>query len=42
MIGYSLGRGRVVDIGLPGFASSLAHRVEAQKLLGNVWSLLSR
>jgi hypothetical protein len=42
VIGYSLGRGRVVDIGLPGFASSLAHHVEAQKLLGNAWSLLLR
>ncbi len=42
VIGYSLGHGRVVDIGLPGFAASLAHHLEAQKLLGNVWSLLSR
>jgi hypothetical protein len=42
VIGYALGHGRVVNIGLPGFASSLAHHVEAQKLLGNVWSLLSR
>ena len=42
VIGYSLGHGVVVDIGLPGFASSLAHQVEAQQLLGNVWSLLSR
>jgi hypothetical protein len=42
VIGYSLGQGRVVDIGLPGFASSLAHHVAAQKLFGNVWSLLSR
>jgi hypothetical protein len=42
VIGYSLGHGRVVDIGLPGFASSLAHDAEAQQLLGNAWSLLSR
>ena len=42
VIGYSLGHGVVVDIGLPGFASSLAHDVEAQQLLGNAWSLLSR
>jgi FlgD Ig-like domain len=42
VIGYGLGRGIVVDIGLPGFASSLAHQVEAKELLGRVWSLLSR
>jgi hypothetical protein len=42
VIGYALGQGRVVDIGLPGFAASLAHHVEAQHLLGNAWSLLSR
>jgi hypothetical protein len=42
VIGYSLGHGLVVEIGLPGFASSLAHHVGAQELLGSVWSLLSR
>jgi hypothetical protein len=42
VIGYSLGHGRVVNIGLPGFASSLAHHPEAQALLGNAWSLLTR
>lgn len=42
VIGYSLGHGLVVDIGLPGFASSLDHNVEAKELLGSVWSLLSR
>jgi len=42
VIGYSLGHGFVVDVGLPGFASSLAHNVEAKELLTRVWSLLSR
>jgi hypothetical protein len=42
VIGYRLGHGDVVDIGLPRFASSLAHEVEAKELLGRVWSLLSK
>jgi hypothetical protein len=42
VIGYGLGHGIVVDIGLPGFASTLAHEVEAKELLGRVWSLLSK
>ncbi|HEX5194517.1 MAG TPA: hypothetical protein VFW09_17105 [Solirubrobacteraceae bacterium] len=42
VIGYGLGRGIVIDVGLPGFASSLAHEVEAKELLGRAWSLLSR
>ena len=42
VIGYRLGHGDVVDIGLPGFASSLAHEIEARELLGRVWSRLSK
>jgi FlgD Ig-like domain len=42
VIGYALGHGFVVDIGLPGFAGSLAHSVEARELIGRAWSLLSR
>jgi hypothetical protein len=42
VIGYSLGHGVVVDIGLPGFAGTLSHNAEAKQLLGNAWSLLSR
>jgi hypothetical protein len=42
VIGYSLGHGRVVNIGLPGFASTLAHHAEAQRLLGNAWAMLLR
>ena len=41
VIGYRLGRGDVVDIGLPGFGSSLAHNVDAQELVARVWKLLS-
>jgi len=42
IVGYRLGRGSVVDIGLPGFAGTLARNVDAAELLGSVWSLLSR
>ncbi len=42
VIGYSLGRGSVVDVGLPGFGSALAHNVTAQGLVGRVWTLLLR
>jgi hypothetical protein len=42
VVGYRLGHGVVVDIGLPGFASSLRHNLDASELLGSVWKLLSR
>ena len=42
VIGYRLGRGDVVDIGLPGFGSSLAHNVNAGELVSRVWTLLGR
>jgi flagellar hook assembly protein FlgD len=42
IIGYRLGHGIVIDIGLPGFGSSLAHNFDAQQLLGRIWSVLSR
>jgi flagellar hook assembly protein FlgD len=42
VIGYSLGRGAVVDVGLVGFGSKLAHNVNAKELVGRVWSLLGR
>jgi len=40
--GYRLGRGVVVDIGLPGFASELAYEPAADGLLGSILSALSR
>ncbi|MGI8715422.1 MAG: FlgD immunoglobulin-like domain containing protein [Solirubrobacteraceae bacterium] len=40
IVGYRLGRGTVVDIGLPGFGSSLRRNLDAQELLGRVWQLL--
>ena len=42
IIGYRLGRGIVIDIGLPGFGTSLARNFDAQQLLGRIWSVLAR
>jgi hypothetical protein len=40
--GFRDGRGKVVEIGLPQFASALPHNVGAQELFGRLWNLLSR
>ncbi len=42
IIGYRLGSGIVVDIGLPSFTVSLAHDVDTQELLRQLWTILSR
>jgi hypothetical protein len=42
VIGYALGRGTVLDVGLPGFGSALAHNVTARGLVGRVWAQLLR
>jgi hypothetical protein len=42
VVGYRLGHGAVVDIGLPGFGSSLRHNLDASELLASIWGLLSR
>jgi FlgD Ig-like domain len=42
VVGYTLGHGVVVDIGLAGFAQSLEHNVGAQELVTRLWSVLSR
>ena len=41
IVGYDLGRGAVVDVGLVNFGSRLAHNVDAQELVDGVWKLLS-
>jgi hypothetical protein len=41
IVGYRLGKGAVVDIGLPGFASTLARNLDAQELMSRVWKLLA-
>jgi hypothetical protein len=42
VVGYRLGHGVVVDIGLPGFSLSLRHNLDASQLLASVWKLLGR
>jgi hypothetical protein len=42
IIGYRLRRGTVVDVGLPGFASHLAHDVDAKEIVNQVWTVLTR
>jgi hypothetical protein len=42
IVGYRLGRGIVVDIGLPGFATSLARSFDARQLLQRVWAVVSQ
>jgi hypothetical protein len=42
VVGYRLGHGVVVDIGLPGFGSSLAHNIDASELLASAWRVLGR
>jgi hypothetical protein len=42
VVGYQLGRGTVVDIGLPGFGSHLARDIDARELMGRLWNVLSR
>lgn len=40
IVGYRLGRGTVVDVGLVGFGSSLAANVGAQELTRQLWTVL--
>ncbi len=42
IVGYQLGRGTVVDVGLVGFGSSLAHNLDARELVSRLWTLLRR
>jgi len=42
LIGYRLGRGAVVDVGLPGFGTVVAHDATAQEFVGHVWKFLQR
>ena len=41
VVGYDLGQGTVVDVGLLNFGSRLAHNIDAQELVDGVWKLLS-
>jgi hypothetical protein len=41
VVGFPLGRGKVVEIALPGFGSSLTSSVSSQELIGRLWAVLS-
>jgi hypothetical protein len=41
IIGYRLSKGIVIDIGLPGFGSSLARNLDARQLVSSVWRVIS-
>jgi hypothetical protein len=42
IIGFHYGSGTVIEVGLPGFAASLANNAGSQQLLTNAWQLLSQ
>ncbi|HWD70002.1 MAG TPA: N,N-dimethylformamidase beta subunit family domain-containing protein [Solirubrobacteraceae bacterium] len=42
IVAFHYGSGTVVEVGLSGFAASLAHNADAASLLNNVWQLLSQ
>jgi flagellar hook assembly protein FlgD len=42
IIGFRLGRGTVIEIGIPGFGAALARKFDAQQILSRIWTVLSR
>jgi hypothetical protein len=42
IVAFRYGGGTVVEVGLSGFAASLAHNPDSSSLLNNVWQLLSQ
>lgn len=42
VVGYRLGRGLVIDVGLPGFGSSLASNFDGQQLMSRLYRVLAR
>jgi hypothetical protein len=42
LVGYRLGRGVVVRVGVPGWASALGTDLETRKVTDRIWALLSR
>ncbi|MEO6859440.1 MAG: FlgD immunoglobulin-like domain containing protein [Solirubrobacteraceae bacterium] len=42
VIAYRLGHGLVIDVGLPGFGSSLAHNFDGQQLMLSMYRVLTR
>jgi hypothetical protein len=41
IVGFPLGRGFVVEIGLPGFGASLARNTDTQELVARLWTVMS-
>ncbi|HET9102005.1 MAG TPA: FlgD immunoglobulin-like domain containing protein [Solirubrobacteraceae bacterium] len=42
IIGFHDGRGVVIDVGIPGFASLLGSSTDAQEILTRIWTVLAR
>jgi hypothetical protein len=42
IVAFHYGSGSVVEVGLSGFAASLAHNPDSASLLNNVWQLLAQ
>jgi hypothetical protein len=42
IVGYGLGDGIVVDLGVPGFGAALASDAGAQQLIGQIWKVVSK
>ena len=42
IVAFHYGSGTVVEVGLPGFAASLAHNADSDNLLSNIWQLLAQ
>ncbi|MGI9185317.1 MAG: hypothetical protein ACR2GZ_10215 [Solirubrobacteraceae bacterium] len=42
IIGFRLGHGIVIEVGIPGFGALLARKFDAQQILSRIWTVLSR
>jgi hypothetical protein len=42
ILGFRSGLGIVIEVGLPGFGTSLAHDVDSQELFNNAWRVLAK
>ncbi|MDQ6729244.1 MAG: hypothetical protein M3022_02790 [Actinomycetota bacterium] len=42
IIGYRLGQGTVIDVGIVGFAARLARSTDTQEILRRIWTVISR
>jgi len=42
IIGFHYGTGTAIEVGLPGFAATLAHDIDSQELFANTWHVLAK